>query len=167
MGDPRRQKKKWRAPRHPWRGDILNQEIRLIGLYGLRNKQELWRSRGVIREIRHRAREVLSLPPELRSVKEKEVLNKLQRMGLLHEAAALDDVLGLKIEDILERRIQTIIVRKGAAKTPQHARQLIAHGHILVGEHRVTSPGFLVPKSDEDNIKVLTVSEQPSGTGST
>ncbi len=161
MGDSRRQQKKWRAPRHPWRGDVLSQEIRLIGLYGLRNKRELWRTRGVIREIRHRAREVLSLPPELRSMKEKELLNKLQRMGLLQEGAALDDVLGLKVEDILERRVQTVILRKGLAQTPQHARQLISHGHISVGEHRITSPGFLVPRADEEKI-TLTLASEPS-----
>ncbi len=161
MGDSRRQQKKWRAPRHPWRSDVLSQEIRLIGLYGLRNKRELWRTRGVIREIRHRAREVLSLPPELRAVKEKELLVKLQRMGLLQEGTALDDVLGLKVEDILERRVQTVILRKGFAQTPQHARQLIAHGHIRVGEHRITSPGFLVPRSDEEKI-TLTLATAPS-----
>ncbi len=164
MGDSRRQQKKWRAPRHPWRADVLSQEIRLIGLYGLRNKRELWRTRGVIREIRHRAREVLSLPQELRAVKEKELLNKLQRMGLLQEGAALDDVLGLKVEDILERRVQTVILRKGLAQTPQHARQLIAHGHISVGEHRITSPGFLVPRVDEDKITLTLATEQGAQT---
>ncbi len=160
MGDSRRQQKKWRAPRHPWRGDVLRQEIRLIGLYGLRNKRELWRTRGVIREIRHRAREVLSLPPELRSVKEKELLNKLQRTGLLQEGAALDDVLALKVEDVLERRVQTIILRKGFAQTPHHARQLISHGHVLVGEHRITSPGFLVPRAEETGIRLTLVTGQ-------
>jgi small subunit ribosomal protein S4 len=160
MGDSRRQQKKWRAPRHPWRGDVLSQEIRLIGLYGLRNKRELWRTRGVIREIRHRAREVLSLPPELRAAKEAELLVKLQRMGLLAEGTALDDVLGLKVEDILERRVQTVILRKGLAQTPQHARQLIAHGHIRVGEHRITSPGFLVPRAEEEKI-TLTLAAEP------
>lgn len=161
MGDSRRQQKKWRAPRHPWRSDVLSQEIRLIGLYGLRNKRELWRTRGVIREIRHRAREVLSLPPELREVKEKELLNKLQRMGLLQEGTALDDVLGLKVEDVLERRVQTVILRKGLAQTPHHARQLISHGHILVGDHRITSPGFLVPRADEERI-TLTLASEPT-----
>ncbi len=114
----------------------------------------------MIREIRHRAREVLSLPAEVRSLKEKELLTKLQRMGLLQEGGALDDVLGLKVEDILERRVQTVILRRGLATTPHHARQLISHGHILVGEHRITSPGFLVPRADEERIRLTLASEE-------
>jgi small subunit ribosomal protein S4 len=64
----------------------------------------------------------------------------------------LDDVLDLTIEDILERRLQTIVLRKGLAKTAQQARQLVTHGHITIEGQRVKIPGYLVTKPQETRI---------------
>ena len=79
-------------------------------------------------------------------------MTKLKKLGILHETAVLDDVLDLKVEDILERRLQTIVFRKGLAKSIYQARQLITHGHISINNRRVRSPGYLVPKEEEDKI---------------
>jgi small subunit ribosomal protein S4 len=38
------------------------------------------------------------------------------------------------------------------AKTIQQARQLITHGHITIGNRRVTIPGYIVPKLEESQI---------------
>jgi small subunit ribosomal protein S4 len=76
----------------------------------------------------------------------------MKKLGILAETAVLDDVLDLTIEDVLERRFQTIIFRKGLAKTIQQARQLINHGHITIGNRRVTIPGYIVPKLEETEI---------------
>jgi len=83
---------------------------------------------------------------------EDELLARLKKLGVLDETAILDDVLDLTIEDILERRFQTIVFRKGLAKTMQQARQLIGHGHMTIGNRRVTTPGYIVPKPEEDQI---------------
>lgn len=83
---------------------------------------------------------------------EDELLARLKKLGVLDETAVLDDVLDLTIEDILERRFQTIVFRKGLAKTMQQARQLIGHGHMTIGNRRVTTPGYIVPKPEEDQI---------------
>jgi small subunit ribosomal protein S4 len=71
----------------------------------------------------------------------------------LDENAVLDDVLGLSIEDILERRLQTMLVKLNLAKTPYQARQLIVHGHVYIGDRRVSAPGYLVTKEEESMIK--------------
>jgi small subunit ribosomal protein S9e len=42
----------------------------------------------------------------------------------------LDYVLGLKVEDFLERRLQTQLLRLGLAKSIHHARVLIRQRHI-------------------------------------
>ena len=83
---------------------------------------------------------------------ERELLGKLKRLGIIHETAVLDDVLDLTIEDVLERRLQTMVFRKGLANSFHHARQLVTHGHISIGERRVTSPSYLVTRQDENQV---------------
>lgn len=152
MGDPRKCKKKWVGPRHPWRKDRLVEEMRLIGEYGLRNKREIWIAQTMIRELRHKARVLLALPLEVREKAEKALLERVFKMGLLPENATLDQVLSLTAEDLLKRRLQTIVYLKGLAKSIYQARQLIVHGHIAVGGRRITSPGYIVKRDEEDLV---------------
>jgi len=83
---------------------------------------------------------------------ENEQLIKLKKLGILQDTAVLDNVLDLTIEDLLERRLQTIVFRKGLARTVYQSRQLITHGHITIDGRRVTIPGYIVPKADEPNV---------------
>jgi len=152
MGDPKKPRKKWIGPKHPWRKEVLEEEMILMGKYGLRNKRELWIAKTLAREFRHRARALLALPEEERKVQEKALLSKLYHLGVLPEGATLDDVLGLTAEHILKRRLQTIVYEKGLARTIHQARQFIVHGHIAIAGRRVTSPGYLVGKEEEELI---------------
>lgn len=152
MGDPRKSRKKWIGPNHPWRKEKLQQEIVLLGKYGLRNKKELWIANTIAREYRHRARRLLGLSEELRRKDEEFLLRRLVNMGYLPEGSTLDDVLSLTAEHILERRLQTIVYKKGLAKSIYQARQLIAHGHIVVNGRKVYSPGYLVSKEEEPYV---------------
>jgi small subunit ribosomal protein S4 len=149
MGDPRKIRKKWEGPRHPWRKDVLEQEMKLVGAYGLRNKRELWITATIVRRIRHRARSLLAAPKEVREKEEKALIIRLVKLGVLRENARLEDVLALKPEDLLERRLQTIVYRKGLARTIHEARQLIVHGHIAIAGRRIRSPGYLVTLDEE------------------
>ncbi|MEM2341481.1 MAG: 30S ribosomal protein S4 [Candidatus Bathyarchaeia archaeon] len=152
MGDPKKPKKKYESPRFPWRSDILQNELVLLGQYGLRNKRELWRHKTMLSKFRSIARSILSMPAEERVKLESKLLGKLKRLGILSEHAVLDDVLDMTIEDILERRLQTIVFRKGLAKTIYQSRQLITHGHIAVNGRIIFSPSYLVTKEEEDNV---------------
>jgi len=152
LGDPKKQRKKYEAPRHPWRADVLADELKLLGQYGLRNKRELWRAKAILTRYRTIARSLLGMPVERRAKVEKELLGRLQRMGLVGENATVDEVLDLRVEDFLERRLQTQVYRVGLAKTVYQARQLIVHGHITVGGARITSPGYMVKKGEESQI---------------
>ncbi len=150
MGDPKKPRKKWEGPAHPWRREVLRQELELVGKYGLRNKRELWVAKTILRRWRAKARALLALPPEEREVRAKPLIQKLYRLGLLPSPdAALSDVLRLTVEDVLERRLQTVVFRKGLASTIYAARQLIVHGHIAIGKRRVRSPGHLVSREEE------------------
>lgn len=152
MGDPKKPRKKWQGPKHPWIKERLLRELELVGRYGLKNKKELWIAETMARKLRHRARGLLALPEEEREVAMRALLNRLYEMGLVEKDATLDDILGLTAAHILERRLQTIVYKKGLAKTIHQARQLIVHGHIAIGGRRVTSPGYLVRRDEEDLI---------------
>jgi small subunit ribosomal protein S4 len=152
MGDPRKQRKKYETPRFPWRTDIMQEELKLIGQFGLRNKHELWRQETMLSTFRGTARSLIGKTPEERKKMEEELLTRLKRLGILPETAVLDDVLDMTIEDILERRLQTIVLRKGLAKTIQQSRQLITHGHVAIGSQRVKIPGHMVTKPEESQI---------------
>ncbi len=152
MGDPRKPRKKWEGPKHPWIKERLLKEIELVGKYGLKNKRELWKAETMARKLRHRARNLLAIPEGEREKATRVLLEKLYIMGLIEKDATLDEILGLTAEHILERRLQTIVHKKGLAKSIYHARQLIVHGHIAIGGRRVTSPGYLVRRDEEDLV---------------
>ena len=153
MGDPRKKRKKYETPRHPWRKDQIEVELKLIGEYGLRNKRELWRYKTMLSQIRGIARSLLAKSESERAKAEKEYLRKLSRIGVLPEEASTDDVLDLDIRGLLERRLQTMVFRAGFSKSIHQARQLISHGHIAIGSRVVAVPSYLVQKNEEPAIK--------------
>lgn len=152
MGDPRTQSKKYVLPKAPFDTDRFEQELQLIGLYGLRNKQEVWKHRTELSNYRRQARQLLALPPSDRAPVEKELITKLTRIGILIAEPTLDSVLDLTLENLLERRLQTLVFRKGLAASMHHARQLVVHGHIAIDNARVTTPARLITIDESDRI---------------
>jgi small subunit ribosomal protein S4 len=152
MGDPRKQRRKFDTPRFPWQIDALEDELKLLGQYGLRNKREIWRHKTLLSKYRGIGRSLLGMSIDERRRQEKQLLDKLHRIGILPDEAALDDVLDMSLEDILERRLQTLVFQRGLAKSIQQARQLITHGHISIEGRRVSTPSYLVLKDEEAKI---------------
>jgi small subunit ribosomal protein S4 len=167
VGDPKRQRKKYETPRFLWRKDILQEELKLLGQYGLRNKHELWRHKTMLSKFRGIARSLIGKTAEERTKMENELLTRLKKLGVLQETAALDNVLDLTIEDLLERRLQTIVLRKNLTKTIYQSRQLITHGHIIIGNRRVTIPSYIVSREDEKQITYAPQSALANPTHST
>jgi small subunit ribosomal protein S4 len=106
----------------------------------------------MLRKKRHNARSLLALPLEKRIQREKELLGSLSRLGILSGNAMLDDVLTLGVESFFERRLQTIVWRKGLANTAIQARQFVVHGHVAIDGRRVTAPSYLVSAEEEAKI---------------
>ncbi|MGD9674398.1 MAG: 30S ribosomal protein S4 [Candidatus Nitrosocosmicus sp.] len=152
MGDPRKSKKSYNRPRSIWTSDQISTELYVVGSYGLRNKRELWKAQTEIARIRNQARALLALSIDVRQEKETQLLNYLSRLGLVTNESSLDDVLNLKIEDILERRLQTIVMKKSNMKSPYQARQLVVHGHVSIGNRKINLPGYLVKREEESLI---------------
>lgn len=152
VGDPKKQRKKYETPRFPFKIDILQAELKLLGQYGLRNKRELWRHKTVLSKFRGIARSIMAMPEEEGEKLKQQLLRRLDRLGILPETTVLDDVLDLAIEDILERRLQSLVFHKGLAKSIHQARQLIIHGHITVSGKKVTAPSYLVLRDEEVHV---------------
>jgi small subunit ribosomal protein S4 len=151
----KRQRKKYLRPSHPWEKERMNAEDKLLHRYGLRRKEEIWRTQTLLRSFRRQARQLLAASGPQAELEAKQLLARLRRLGLVGESATLDDVLGLNIENLLERRLQTLIHRKGLARTPRQARQLILHGHIAIAGKQVSVPSYLVPLEEEGAIGYL------------
>merc|ERR1712150_261457 len=56
----------------------------------------------------------------------------------------LDYVLSLRMEDFMERRLQTQVFKTGLAKSIHHARVLIRQRHIRVRKQVVNVPSYVV-----------------------
>lgn len=90
----------------------------------------------ILSKIRRAARELLKLDDKdpKRLFEGNALIRRLVRIGVLDETRMrLDYVLALKIEDFLERRLQTQVFKSGLAKSIHHARVLIRQRHIRYG----------------------------------
>lgn len=153
MGDPRRLKKKFKKPRHPYIKERILEELEYIGKYGLRNKREFWKMRTLLANWRKIARESRKLPHEQAVEVQQELIKKMNRIGVIGSEAVFEDVLLVSVEDILKRRLQTLVFEKGLAKTVYEARQRIIHKHIAIGDKIINSPSHIVNKNEEDLIR--------------
>jgi small subunit ribosomal protein S4 len=141
----------YETPNHPYQGERIADESNLLGRYGLKNKEELWRAQSELRGYRREARKLLG-STEGTDLEAEEFLARLKRYGVLNEQDQLDDVLSLDVTDVLERRLQTVVYRKGYANTPEQARQFIVHGHIELDDARITRPSMKVDVAVESTV---------------
>merc|ERR1712170_271803 len=130
-------------------------ELKLIGEYGLRNKREVWRVKYSLAKVRTAARILLTLEEKdpKRLFEGNALLRRLVRIGVLDESKMkLDYVLGLRLDDFLERRLQTQVFKLGLAKSIHHARVLIRQRHIRVRKQVVNVPSFVVRLDSQKHI---------------
>jgi len=151
MGSPKKLRREWSRPLRPFDRVRLEYETGLEKEYGFKKKNEIWNIQNYFKSIKRRARNILATHDQN---DEKILMNKLSRYGIAKEKFTLDDVLNLRLEDVCERRLQTIIMRKGLATTANQARQIIAHRRILVGEMVIDQPNYLIDVEQEKMIRV-------------
>merc|ERR1712005_10114 len=146
-----------KPPRRPFEKERIDAELKLIGEYGLKNKREVWRVQYTLSKIRKMARDLLTLDEKdpKRIFEGNALLRRLTRMGVLdQEHAQLDYVLALTAQNFLDRRLQTLVVKLGHAKSMHHARVLIRHRHIKVGTQVVNVPSIMVRLESEKHILI-------------
>ena len=155
MGDPKTPRRIWKKPKRPLNYNLMMDELKTLGTFGLKTKRELWKARTNLSKLRHQARSLLALRQEVRKEKEPVLINSLSKIGLVDKNSTLDDVLNLQVTDLLSRRLQTIVQRKLYFKTPYQARQAIVHGHIMIGDGIVTIPSYIVKIDEESKIHLI------------
>lgn len=147
-------KKQYETPNRAWNEERIQREDQLREQYGLKNKEEIYKAYSQLRNFRREARKLVGED----SKEEEDILNKAHRLGLVKSDAEITDLLTLQVEDILNRRLQTAVDRRGHAESPKHARQLVTHGRVKVNGQRVNIPGYLLTTEEEKTIEV----EEPS-----
>ncbi|CAI2381493.1 unnamed protein product [Moneuplotes crassus] len=148
--------KVFKRPKKPFEKERLDMELNAVGKYGLQNKREYLTAQYALAKIRKAARELLTLEAsDKRRVFEGEaLLKRMIRLGVLKpEEGSLDFVLGLKTEQLLERRLQTVVFKRHMANSVHHARVLIRQRHIAVGKQLVNIPSFLVRVASEPHVQ--------------
>ncbi len=126
----------------------IEEENELVKKYGLKNKREIWKTLAKINYFRKRAMELAGASSEERDI----FFGKLKNMGL--KINSTTDVLGLQIEDLLKRRLPTIIQKQKMANTIRHARQMVVHKKIRIKGRVMNSPSYIVRVDEENEISV-------------
>ena len=147
----RKHRKRYSRPKKPWSKERLDSERGIASEYGLRRKGEIWKVEARLREFRRRAREIVA---SQNKTAEKELVDKIIGLGLIPKESHLDDVLALTVENLLDRRLQTIVFRKGIGSTQKQARQFITHGHISIDGRRVEWPSAFISLEQEEKIGI-------------
>ena len=153
MGSPKKNRKKYTTPLHPWRVVRIEKEKALDKVYGFKNRKEIWKMDSLLKEMKSQAKKLIAREGA-QSVKEEKLLKERAfNLGLIDKEAKLEDILGLNIEKVLERRLQTQVFKLGLARSVRQARQFIVHGHILVDGSKVNVPSYLLKRGEETKIK--------------
>lgn len=156
-----RKSKRYVRPKKPYERNRIQEENVLIQRYGLKNKREIWKALAKVRYFRHRAMNLAKSP-----IQEQEIFfSKLKNLGL--KANSTSDVLDLKVEDILKRRLQSVLVSKKLANTMKQARQLITHKKVCIEGKVINSPSYLVSLEEEKTISIKQKSKSSEKTPET
>lgn len=143
-----RKSKLYARPMKLYEKSRIQEEDDLMKTYGLKNKREIWKTLSKVNYFRRRAMALAQLTKEEQEV----FFNKLKNLGLNTNTIA--DVLDLQVEDLLKRRLPTIVAKKKLANTVKQARQMVVHKKVLIGGNVMSSPSYIVPVSDESEIKI-------------
>lgn len=151
MGSVKHLRKLYEKPKKLWEANRLEEERKLCAEYGLRSMHELWREKTILRKVRRNARQLLSRTDANSEERTKKLLDRVASF-LIRGQSTLDAILALTTKDMLERRLQTIVVRRGLANSMLQSRQFITHGHIAVKGRKATSPSYIVTFGDEQEV---------------
>ncbi|PLW79729.1 30S ribosomal protein S4 [Candidatus Woesearchaeota archaeon] len=159
MGDPKKHRKTYSTPSHPWNKERLDAEKSYVKSYGLVNKKEIYKAESMLRNIKSNAKRLLrSQAGPQRDKEHTEMMARLKNLGLLNDQSDDDSILSLQATDLFDRRLQSIVFRKGLASSMKQARQFIVHEHITIGDKKITSPSYLVPVTEEVKVSFAATS---------
>jgi small subunit ribosomal protein S4 len=158
MGDPKKLRKKYSTPVHPWKKTAIDAGRIIRKEYGLRNRKEILIATSFLKKYKDIAKRLIADNTAQGEREKKQMLDKLQGLGLLSSGIELEHVLSLELKDILERRVQSLLFRKGLARSMNQARQFIVHRHVVTGNKCITFPSYLMTVVEENQLGFKTKS---------
>ena len=141
-----RKHKMYVRPRKAYEISRMQSENKIVEKYGLKNKKEIWKTTAKVSYFRRRAKALAKSSHE----EQKVLFGKLQNIGLKTNTIA--DVLALTVEDLLNRRIQTVLLHKKLSNTIRHARQLVVHKKVMINGNIVNTPGYIISIEEEKGL---------------
>ena len=153
MGDPKKQKKKYRRPLMVWNEELIANQKKLSEQYGLKNRREIWKVDSALKSIHDQAKKLTAEQTEQAEKESIQLIKRLVAQGLIPEDSKLEDVLSLTTKHIFERRLQTFVFNKGFSRTIKQARQFITHNHISISDQVINVPSYPVKISEESLIR--------------
>ncbi len=153
MGDPKKLRKKYSTPVHPWNKGDIDRSKELRKEYGLNIRKEILIADSFLKKYKDIAKRLIADTSKQGKLEKSQMMDKLSRLGLLSVGAELDGVLSLTIRDVLDRRIQSVVYKKGLARTMRQARQFIVHRHITIDGKDITSPNYLLLVEEEPKLR--------------
>lgn len=143
-----RKKKQHIKPRQIFEAERIKEENVLKERFGLRSKREIWKTLAKVNYFRRRAKELAKSSLEEQAI----FFGKLRALGLSVDSIA--DVLDLNVENLLERRLPTVVVKKGLAHSLLDARQMVVHKRVRLNGKVMDSPSYIVPVAKENLITI-------------
>ena len=153
MGDPKKIRAKYSGPSHPWQRKRIEDEKKILGSFGLKNKKEIWKMQSRLRSFKAQAKSLISGTDAQSKKEEEALLEKLYNMGIIEQGANMDAILELTLADMLKRRLQSMVCNQKLAQSMRQARQFIVHGHVTVNGTLIDIPSYLVKRIEEPAIK--------------
>ncbi|MDP1694077.1 MAG: 30S ribosomal protein S4 [Candidatus Woesearchaeota archaeon] len=153
MGDPKKIRAKYSGPSHPWQRKRIEDEKKILGSFGLKNKKEIWKMQSRLRSFKAQAKSLISRTDAQSKKEEAALLAKLYNIGIIEQGANMDAILELTLADMLKRRLQSMVCNQKLAQSMRQARQFIVHGHVTVNGILIDIPSYLVKRIEEPAIK--------------
>ncbi len=154
MGDPKKHRSKFSKPQHPWQRARIDEERILVKNYGVKNKRELWKASSLLKNFKEQVKRIIRTPSAQSEKEKQQLIARLVKLGLLQQTSTMDDILGLSMKNVLDRRLQTLLLNKGLARSVKQARQFITHQHVSVAGKKITSPSYIVSIEEESQIAI-------------
>jgi len=164
MGSIKKPRKKYSPPSHPWQRLRIGEERPLTKEYGLQTKKEIWKARYILKTFKNSAKKLIASTTKQGGLENKQLIDRLKKYGMATDETKPAEILNLTLNDIMNRRLQTVVFRNNLARTIKQARQFIIHGHIFVDGRKITVPSYMVLKGEEDKVMFDTASSLASNT---
>jgi small subunit ribosomal protein S4 len=144
----KRKHKQYSKPKRPYEKVRIEQEGEIKKEFGLKNKKEIWKAEAKVKNMREKAKNLIRADEK----EQKALFVKLNKIGI--KVNSIADILSLDKKDYLNRRLQTIVFKKGITKSVKEARQKIVHKKVFVDNKIVNKPSYIVPVELENKITI-------------